>query len=109
MRIPRKYKVVIHRAPNALKIADHSPIVLIKQVSSSLKRDPNKLVKYLVKPCKTDVERARAVIRWVGEHIRYDSLFVQSDVDMEETAEAAILRGTTNQHGYLQVFQHIGK
>ena len=36
-------------------------------------------------------------------------LTMEPDVDMEETAEAAILRGTTNQHGYLQVFQHIGK
>lgn len=80
----------------------------------SLRREPKKLVKYLTKPCKTDVERARAVIRWIGENVQCDFLFQPSESSEsrevnEEDAEAALVNGVTNEKGYKAVIKLIGQ
>ena len=43
------------------------------EAPARLKSSPQKLVEYLVRPARNDLEKTRAVFRWVAENIRYDT------------------------------------
>ena len=61
-----------------------------------------------MKPCKTDVERARAVIRWIGENVQYDGHFLKTGERGDQSAEAVILSGRAVCEGYSNVFKLMG-
>ena len=63
-----------------------------------------------MKPCKTDVERARAVIRWIGENVQYDGNFLKTGkITGDQSAEAVILTGRAVCEGYSNAFKFLGK
>lgn len=71
--------------------------------------DAQNLVQYLTKPCRSDVEKARAIIRWIGENIQYDhhSLKIGSRGDQSEEAVLCFRRAVCE--GYANVFKHLGR
>ena len=50
------------------------------------------------------MERARAVVQWVGENVLYDPLFCETDNE-KDPAEAAFVRGVADKRGYTEVFK----
>ena len=79
------------------------------QASNSLRGDAEKLVQFLIKPCKNDVEKARAVIRWMGENIQYDTSFLETGVRGDQSVEGVLMSGKAVCDGYGTVFSHLGK
>ena len=73
-----------------------------------LKNNPHGLVSFLTKTSKTDAERARALIRWIGENIAYDTRFSTTGASADQTAEVVILRGTAVCQGFANVLQLLG-
>jgi hypothetical protein len=59
-----------------LRAADRNPYRVIDQHALRAPKDVEKsvesLAKYLIKPAKTDVQKARAIYRWVADRIAYN-------------------------------------
>ena len=79
------------------------------QAPNSLRSSAEKLVQFLIKPCKNDVEKARALIRWMGENIQYDTNFLETGVRGDQSVEGVLMSGKAVCDGYGTVFSHLGK
>lgn len=67
------------------------------------------LAAYLVRPAETDVERARALYRWITEHISYDFEGFLSEVYGNQSATAVLKRRTAVCEGYANLYAALAK
>ena len=74
-----------------------------------MRSSAEKLVQFLIKPCKNDVERAWALIRWMGENIQYDTNFLETGVKGDQSVEGVLKSGGAVCDGFGTVFSHLGK
>ncbi|XP_067670639.1 kyphoscoliosis peptidase-like isoform X2 [Haliotis asinina] len=61
------------------------------------------LVRYLVKPARSDMEKVRAFYRWIADNISYDT----SGNSGAQDAEAVLKRGSCVCEGYASLFQSL--
>ena len=66
-------------------------------------------MEFLIKPCKNDVERARALIRWVSENIQYDTDYLKTGIETAKTASAVLLTGKAICDGYSSAVNELGR
>ena len=76
---------------------------------NSLRASAEKLVQFLIKPCKNDVEKARALIRWVSENIQYDTDYLKTGIETAKTASAVLLTGKAICDGYSSAVNELGR
>ena len=69
----------------------------------SKERDMRNLVRYLIKPAKTDEMKARAIFRWITDRLAYDFKGVE-DKDGIKKAEDAFNERKANCEGYSRLF-----
>ena len=55
------------------------------------------------------MEKARALIRWMGENIQYDTSFLETGVRGDQSVEGVLMSGKAVCDGYGTVFSHLGK
>ena len=75
-----------------------------------MKKDQKALVSFLTKTSKTEVERVRALVRWVGDNIAYDTRFAAArGADADQSAAAVLLRGTAVCQGYANLVKQLAR
>ena len=80
------------------------------QVPKWMKKDQKALVSFLTKTSKTEVERVRALVRWVGDNIAYDTRFAAArGADADQSAAAVLLRGTAVCQGYANLVKQLAR
>ncbi|MBI2171818.1 MAG: hypothetical protein HYU30_07355 [Chloroflexi bacterium] len=67
------------------------------------------LASYLVSPAQDDVEKARAIYRWITDNIAYDFASYLSKRYPDQSAEAVMKRRTGVCSGYANLFAALGK
>ncbi len=67
------------------------------------------LARYLVKPCRNDSEKARAIFRWVAANIRYDTQAYFSGRVRSPGAASALKNRTAVCEGFSSLFEALGK
>jgi hypothetical protein len=63
-----------------------------------------KLAAYLAKPCKTDIEKTRAIYRWVTDRIAYDFDAFRRGTGRDDKAEAVLTNRRAVCEGYSNLF-----
>jgi|SRR5688572_212432 len=66
------------------------------------------LAKYLQKPAKSDVEKARLIYAWIATHIQYDDEAFNAGKDINESAANVLARRIANSDGFSNLFQELG-
>lgn len=74
-----------------------------------LKRSPKKLVEYLVAPARDDVEKARAIFRWLANNVDYDIASYRSGATSSLTAEEVLASGKAMCSGYATLFEELAQ
>ena len=60
---------------------------------------------YLLKPCKTEVEKVRALTYWIGDNIAYDVVGRDDPSKAVHTVEGVLQRGKAVCEGYANVLE----
>ena len=68
-----------------------------------MKQDAKKLVAYLMQVCSNDVERTRALVRWIADNIRYDVDSRTEGTRADQSVEAVLTSGSAVCAGYVNV------
>ena len=71
--------------------------------------DKVELAKYLQKPAKNDVEKARLIYVWIATHIRYDDEAFNAGLDKNESAANVLKRRMSNSDGFSSLFLELGQ
>ncbi|XP_064628737.1 kyphoscoliosis peptidase-like [Lineus longissimus] len=58
-----------------------------------LRTKPAELVAYLTAPCKTELEKFRAIFRWVASHMRYDVESLETGIRASQRADDCMASG----------------
>ena len=66
------------------------------------------LAKYLGKPAKNDLEKARLIYSWIATHIRYDDEAFNTEIYKDESADSVLIRRTAVCEGFSSLFQELG-
>ncbi|HEY3429907.1 MAG TPA: transglutaminase domain-containing protein [Cyclobacteriaceae bacterium] len=66
------------------------------------------LAKYLRKPAKNDVEKARLIYTWIATHIRYDDEAFNTGKVNDESAASVLTRRAANSNGFSNLFLELG-
>ena len=66
-------------------------------------------MEYLVEPCLDEMDRARAVFRWLAENIEFDTYFLETGIKRGNNAEDVIRRGTAEPEGYANAFNLLSR
>ncbi|HEU5289630.1 MAG TPA: transglutaminase domain-containing protein [Cyclobacteriaceae bacterium] len=66
------------------------------------------LAKYLQKPAKNDIEKARLIYTWIATHIQYDDEAFNTGKEKNESAASVLARRTTNSDGFSNLFLELG-
>ncbi|XP_068216125.1 uncharacterized protein [Palaemon carinicauda] len=76
------------RKTTLLEDTDFSEIdEYVLSTPASIEKDSPELVKYLCEPAKNDLERLRAIFRWVTENISYDWNYTDANQTVDEILE----------------------
>jgi transglutaminase/protease-like cytokinesis protein 3 len=71
-------------------------------------RDKVALAKYLQKPGKNDLEKARLIYAWIATHIRYDDEAFNAGKDKNESTANVLTRRVANSDGFSSLFLELG-
>jgi hypothetical protein len=79
-----------------------------RETPDKYSRDNVALAKYLAKPAKSDLEKARLIYSWIATHIRYDDEGFNSGEFKDESADSVLTRRTAVCDGFSSLFQELG-
>lgn len=79
------------------------------QAPRSVERDADQLVAYLIKPAKTDEQKARVIYRWLTSRFTYDVASFQARNYKRQTLEQLLVSRSGVCDGYAVAFQELGK
>src|SRR6188474_1727586 len=79
-----------------------------KETPEKYSHDNVALAKYLAKPAKSDLEKARLIYSWIATHIRYDDEGFNSGEFKDESADSVLTRRTAVCDGFSSLFQELG-
>jgi hypothetical protein len=79
-----------------------------KETPEKYSRDNVALAKYLEKPAKNELEKARLIYSWIATHIRYDDEAFNSGKYEDESADSVLVSRTAVCEGYSSLFQELG-
>lgn len=79
-----------------------------KSTPEKYARDKIVLAKYLAKPAKGDLEKARVIYSWIATHIRYDDEGFNSGKYKDESADSVFARRTAVCEGFSSLFEELG-
>lgn len=72
-----------------------------------LKKSLPDLVNYLVRPAKNNIQKVRAIFRWISQNISYDMNAFFDQRLIEEKPEKVIKQGKAVCGGYSRLFKHM--
>ena len=80
-----------------------------RNVPSAITKDPNKLVDYLIAPCKNDWQKTRTIFVWVAENIAYDTQsYKNNTVTYEKCKPINVFRSRKGVcSGYANLFEYL--
>ncbi|XP_064651234.1 uncharacterized protein LOC135502376 [Lineus longissimus] len=73
----------------------------------NLRSNPAGLVAYLIAPCKTELEKYRAIFRWIASHIDYDVEFLDTGRPVSNKAEDCLVTGRAICAGYSGIVKEL--
>jgi hypothetical protein len=79
-----------------------------RETPDKYSRDNVALAKYLTKPAKSDLEKARLIYSWIATHIRYDDKGFNTGEYKDESADSVLTRRTAVCDGFSSLFQKLG-
>lgn len=97
-----------------LLASENKPYAAIDQhainTPASYAKAIDKLVPYLIKPARTNHEKARAIFRWITENIAYDtkSFFAGKIRNKDVSPESVLRRRLAVCDGYSRLFEKMG-
>ncbi|PIK39326.1 putative kyphoscoliosis peptidase-like [Apostichopus japonicus] len=72
----------------------------------NIKTDVSKLVTYLIKPASNDLQKYRAIVRWISDNIAYDvDVFFNRNTPLSSDPMEALKKGAAVCAGYSSLFQ----
>lgn len=74
-----------------------------------LKQAPKKLVAYLIAPAQDDVDKARAIFRWLTDNVEYDIASYRSGAVSALLAEDVLASGKAMCSGYATLFGELAQ
>ena len=79
-----------------------------RETPDKYSHDKVTLAKYLQKPAKNDVEKARLIYTWIATHIRYDDEAFNTGKAKDESVKSVLARRTANSDGFSTLFLELG-
>ncbi|MDH4394534.1 MAG: transglutaminase domain-containing protein [Limnobacter sp.] len=79
------------------------------QAPKSVERDADQLLAYLIKPAKTDEQKARVIYRWLTSRFTYDVASFQARNYKRQTLDQLLVSRRGVCDGYAVAFQELGK
>lgn len=79
------------------------------QAPKSVEGNPDQLVAYLIKPAKTDEQKARVIYRWLTSRFTYDVASFQTRNYRRQTLDQLLISRSGVCDGYAVAFHELGK
>lgn len=76
---------------------------------AELKRSPEQLVAYLAQPASDDVDKARAIFRWMTHNVEYDIASYRAGTAAAQSTEQVLETGKAMCSGYATVFEALAR
>ena len=78
-----------------------------RETPNKYAQDKVALAKYLQKPAKNDLEKARLIYTWIATHIQYDDEAFNTGKDKKENATSVLASRTATSDGFSTLFQEL--
>lgn len=106
---PKKTPKKNAKAPKAIKPDQYTDLdKYARETPDQYAHDKVTLAKYLQKPAKNDVEKARVIYTWIATHIRHDDEAFNAGTEKNESGASVLARRATNSDGFSNLFQELG-
>lgn len=89
--------------------SQNTHITITLQAPASLKTKPQELVSHLIKGFNTELEKARVLMRWIGNNIAYDVEYLKTGVRGDYSIESVLRTGRSVCQGYSDLLVHFCK
>ncbi len=76
---------------------------------AGLQRSPQQLVEYLVQPARDDTDKARAIFRWLAEHVEYDVASYLAGTIVPQSASDVLTSGKAVCSGFATAFESLAR
>lgn len=76
---------------------------------AELKRSPEQLVAYLIQPATDDVDKARAIFRWLTHNVEYDIASYRAGTAAAQSTEQVLDTGKAMCSGYSTLFEALAR
>ena len=80
--------------------SNHQSLIFHPQAPNSVKTSPETLAAYLIKPCKSDIEKLRSIYWWVTHNIEYDVRLLNEGTRHGNTPGDVLSTGAAVCEGY---------
>jgi Transglutaminase-like superfamily len=79
-----------------------------RETPDKYSRSNSELAKYLKRPAKNDLEKARLIYSWIATHIHYDDEGFNTGQYKDEIADSVVVRRKAVCEGFSSLFQELG-
>ena len=80
---------------------------ILLQAPGNLKQHPSGLVAYLVQAARSDLEKARVQLRWMGQNIAYDVQYLNGGTKGDNSIEGVLQNGVAVCAGYSDLYKYL--